>query len=486
MGELGRGARLRRLVSPWATTTVRCAASGSIRLRIADPTTASRGVRGRSSTRDRSAAGRPSTTTSSTRGPSPGRAGRRLSSSRRRRRSRFRAAASSRRDPGSRAPRWPRAATSRAAVPHWRTPARVPDYRHPDADSRRRRRAPLPPRSSITGARRSIRRRRHVEIPTSAPASRSRADCRPTPTAATQHAPPGCPDRRRRTRAWPLRTRAGGRTATRPTPRPPPCRRGASGRRRTSQVRAPATRGLAIAATRPPPPRAVQVRLARPVVGTPCRARRRSRHQRPAATPVPPRRAAPLRRADRAAAAGRQRAQRCHGDGDEATATLIPAWLTTSSASPVAPPSPCCSCSRPGWARSAACSSLPVTTSRRSRRSTTTRPIPSRASTTSRARSSESSRPSAAWSSRYDQISPLLRQAIVSAEDQSFEDHFGLSIPRIIVTAVKDVVHQEWCRREHADPAARAEPVPHQGEDVGPEVQGTRSHDADREALHQA
>jgi penicillin-binding protein 1A len=44
----------------------------------------------------------------------------------------------------------------------------------------------------------------------------------------------------------------------------------------------------------------------------------------------------------------------------------------------------------------------------------------------------------------YDQISPLLRQAIVSAEDQSFEDHFGLSIPRIIVTAVKDVVHQEW------------------------------------------
>ncbi len=44
----------------------------------------------------------------------------------------------------------------------------------------------------------------------------------------------------------------------------------------------------------------------------------------------------------------------------------------------------------------------------------------------------------------YDQISPLLRQAIVSAEDQSFEDHFGLSIPRIVVTAVKDVVHQEW------------------------------------------
>jgi penicillin-binding protein 1A len=40
----------------------------------------------------------------------------------------------------------------------------------------------------------------------------------------------------------------------------------------------------------------------------------------------------------------------------------------------------------------------------------------------------------------YEQISPLLRQAIVSAEDQGFEDHFGLSIPRIVVTAVKDIV----------------------------------------------
>jgi penicillin-binding protein 1A len=40
----------------------------------------------------------------------------------------------------------------------------------------------------------------------------------------------------------------------------------------------------------------------------------------------------------------------------------------------------------------------------------------------------------------YDQISPLLKQAIVSAEDQDFDSHLGLSIPRIIVTVIKDLV----------------------------------------------
>jgi penicillin-binding protein 1A len=40
----------------------------------------------------------------------------------------------------------------------------------------------------------------------------------------------------------------------------------------------------------------------------------------------------------------------------------------------------------------------------------------------------------------YDDISPLLRNAIIAAEDASFNQHFGLSIPRIIVTAVRDVV----------------------------------------------
>ena len=43
----------------------------------------------------------------------------------------------------------------------------------------------------------------------------------------------------------------------------------------------------------------------------------------------------------------------------------------------------------------------------------------------------------------YEQISPLLRQAIVAAEDQTFEDHLGVSIPRLIVTAVKDIIYLE-------------------------------------------
>jgi penicillin-binding protein 1A len=43
----------------------------------------------------------------------------------------------------------------------------------------------------------------------------------------------------------------------------------------------------------------------------------------------------------------------------------------------------------------------------------------------------------------YEQISPLLRQAIIAAEDQTFEDHLGVSIPRLFVTAVKDIIYLE-------------------------------------------
>jgi len=42
----------------------------------------------------------------------------------------------------------------------------------------------------------------------------------------------------------------------------------------------------------------------------------------------------------------------------------------------------------------------------------------------------------------YDDISPLLRQAIIAAEDQGFYSHFGVS-SRIIVTAIKDVLYGE-------------------------------------------
>ena len=35
----------------------------------------------------------------------------------------------------------------------------------------------------------------------------------------------------------------------------------------------------------------------------------------------------------------------------------------------------------------------------------------------------------------YEAISPKLQQAIIAAEDSEFEQHFGLSIPRIVVDA---------------------------------------------------
>src|SRR5918993_2495180 len=40
----------------------------------------------------------------------------------------------------------------------------------------------------------------------------------------------------------------------------------------------------------------------------------------------------------------------------------------------------------------------------------------------------------------YDQISPSLRQAILATEDAGFEQHFGLSVTRILVTLVNDVI----------------------------------------------
>src|SRR5687768_16676915 len=42
----------------------------------------------------------------------------------------------------------------------------------------------------------------------------------------------------------------------------------------------------------------------------------------------------------------------------------------------------------------------------------------------------------------YEAISPRLRQAILAAEDDDFEQHVGLSIPRIAVTLVKDILER--------------------------------------------
>ncbi len=43
---------------------------------------------------------------------------------------------------------------------------------------------------------------------------------------------------------------------------------------------------------------------------------------------------------------------------------------------------------------------------------------------------------------QYAAIPLRLRQAIMAAEDSEFEQHFGLSVPRIIVTLVKDIVYR--------------------------------------------
>ena len=42
----------------------------------------------------------------------------------------------------------------------------------------------------------------------------------------------------------------------------------------------------------------------------------------------------------------------------------------------------------------------------------------------------------------YEAISPNLRHAVMAAEDAQFEQHFGLSIPRIVVTLIKDIIER--------------------------------------------
>jgi penicillin-binding protein 1A len=42
----------------------------------------------------------------------------------------------------------------------------------------------------------------------------------------------------------------------------------------------------------------------------------------------------------------------------------------------------------------------------------------------------------------YEAIPPKLRQAILAAEDSEFEQHFGLSIPRIVVSLMKDILER--------------------------------------------
>ena len=43
----------------------------------------------------------------------------------------------------------------------------------------------------------------------------------------------------------------------------------------------------------------------------------------------------------------------------------------------------------------------------------------------------------------YDDMAPVLRQAIIATEDGGFERHFGISVSRMIITAIRDVVKGE-------------------------------------------
>ena len=61
----------------------------------------------------------------------------------------------------------------------------------------------------------------------------------------------------------------------------------------------------------------------------------------------------------------------------------------------------------------------------------------------------------------YDQIPPVLRDAIVSAEDAGFFSHGGFSIPHIAIAAIRDAVaHALRLRSQHADHAAGQEALP--------------------------
>ena len=60
----------------------------------------------------------------------------------------------------------------------------------------------------------------------------------------------------------------------------------------------------------------------------------------------------------------------------------------------------------------------------------------------------------------YDEISPYLRNAIISAEDKDFNNHFGLSVSAMLVRLSSDLVRRRMVAgAQHADDAARAQPV---------------------------
>ena len=90
----------------------------------------------------------------------------------------------------------------------------------------------------------------------------------------------------------------------------------------------------------------------------------------------------------------------------------------------------------------------------------------------------------------YDDIAPALRQAIIATEDADFDQHFGLSISRMVVTLAQGRaarasapaparITQQLARNLFSDIGVRRRRARAQD-------QGGAPRDADREALHQA
>ena len=93
----------------------------------------------------------------------------------------------------------------------------------------------------------------------------------------------------------------------------------------------------------------------------------------------------------------------------------------------------------------------------------------------------------------YDEISPHLRNAIISAEDKDFNNHFGLSVSAMLVRLSSDLLRRRMVAGgKHADDAARAQPVCRRSgihawrQEPGAQDQGDPRRDSDREALHEA
>ena len=87
----------------------------------------------------------------------------------------------------------------------------------------------------------------------------------------------------------------------------------------------------------------------------------------------------------------------------------------------------------------------------------------------------------------YDQIPPVLRDAIISIEDRHFESHWGVDV----VGIVRAGHHRpdgmaESPGRQHADHATQPPALPDAREELGAQSPGSPAGHPDRAALHQS